>query len=296
MPQPQARRWVFTLNNPEGELDREWPKLRYASWQLERGEEGTLHWQGYVELNASVKLGGMKAWLPRAHFEVARADRVTARAYTRKEDTRVDGPWEFGDFGSGGQGKRTDIELAAAHVDDHGLAGLAEAHPAAFIKYNRGLREYARAIEKPVRDEGFQPRPWQSKVLSRLAEEPDDRHIFWVADSIGNRGKSRLSKHLCCEHGAIQLTGRVVDMAYAYNKERVVIFDITRAQAEHSDHIYSFAECLKNGYIFSSKYESAAKRFRPPHVIVFANVFPKDGMWSADRAIVMDLNNPDMHV
>jgi len=141
----------------------------------------------------------------------------------------------------------------------------------------------------------FKKKCSHSQVIDLLAAPADDRHIFWVCDTIGNRGKSRLAKYLCCEKGAIQLTGRLQDMGYAYNKEPIVVFNITRAQAEHSDHIYTMAEMLKDGYIFSTKYESTAKRFRPPHVIVFANVFPKDGMWSADRAIVVDLNNPDMH-
>lgn len=291
-----SRRWVFTVNNPTGALDTEWEKLRYVSWQLEAGESGTPHWQGYVELTATLRLNRMKKWLPTAHFEVARGDRVAARAYTRKDDTRIDGPWEFGDFGSGGQGKRSDLALAASHIDDHGMTGLAEAFPAEYIKFHRGLREYARAIEKPPRDEGFEPRTWQKKVLALLSADPDDRTIFWVCDSVGNRGKSRLAKYLCCEMGAIQLTGRMQDMAYAYNKEPIVVFNITRAQVEHSDHIYTFAEMLKDGYVFSTKYESVGKRFRPPHVIVFANVFPSDGKWSADRAHVVDLNNPDMHV
>lgn len=291
-----ARRWVFTVNNPDGELDTTVSWLRYCSWQLECGDSGTPHWQGYCELLSPQRLAALKRWLPTAHFEVARADRIAARAYTRKEDTRVDGPWEFGDFGSGGQGRRSDIALAASHIDDHGMSGVASAFPEVFVKFHRGLREYARAVEPATRDDQFVPRPWQVKVIDFVSGDADDRHVLWVCDSVGNRGKSRLAKYLCCEKGAIQLTGRIQDMGYAYDKEPIVLFNITRAQVEHSDHIYTFAEMLKDGYIFSTKYESCSKRFRAPHVIVFANVFPKDGMWSADRAIVWDLNNPDMHV
>ena len=43
------------------------------------------------------------------HLEQARATRAKARDYCRKEDTRIDGPWEHGDFDAGGQGKRNDI-------------------------------------------------------------------------------------------------------------------------------------------------------------------------------------------
>jgi len=48
----RARFWCFTLNNPDGNLDVDLaiPAVRYAVWQLEVGEEGTEHFQGYLEL------------------------------------------------------------------------------------------------------------------------------------------------------------------------------------------------------------------------------------------------------
>jgi len=42
------------------------------------------------------------------------------------------------------------------------------------------------------------------------------------------------------------------------------------------DHVYPFIEKLKDGIIFSPKYESLnAKLERIPHVIVMANFMPK---------------------
>lgn len=271
-------------------------KLRYVSWQMEAGEAGTPHWQGYAEFTAPQRLAALKKWLPTAHFEVARGSREQARDYTRKPEGRLSGPFEYGDFGAGGQGQRSDLAMAAAHVAENGISGLAEAYPVEFVKYERGLKALARALQPLPRDEDFKPRPWQQRVMDLLSGEPDDRTVYWVCDSVGNRGKSRLARYLCCEMGAIQLTGRIQDMSYAYESQGIVVFNITRAQVEHSDHIYTMAEMLKDGYLFSTKYESCAKRFRPPHVVVFANVFPKEGMWSADRVRVVDLNNPDMHV
>jgi len=49
----QARCWCFTLNNPEEELAvNEWDGIAYAVWQLEIGEEGTVHYQGYVNFSS----------------------------------------------------------------------------------------------------------------------------------------------------------------------------------------------------------------------------------------------------
>ena len=111
----------------------------------------------------------------------------------------------------------------------------------------------------------------------------------------GNQGKSRLALHLCLEHNAIILSGKIADMAYAYNKEPIVIFDVPRTQAENLDHLFAFAESLKNGIIFSNKYESQQKIFKPPIVIFLANIPCPDGKWSSDRVIERDLNCPNNH-
>ena len=97
-------------------------------------------------------------------------------------------------------------------------------------------------------------------------------------------------RHLICTRGAVQLEGKVADMAFMYNSEPIVCFDVTRAQAEVSDHLYSFAEKLKNGSVISTKYETKAKHFAPPHVVFFANKDCPAGVFSADRIELIDLD------
>ena len=69
-----ARRWCFTVNNPTfaaadlPAFDHE----RFVAWQLEKGAEGTLHIQGYLESLKKSTLRQVKEWLPTAHFEAAR--------------------------------------------------------------------------------------------------------------------------------------------------------------------------------------------------------------------------------
>lgn len=48
-----------------------------------------------MALNKKATLKAMKKHDPSAHFEVVRRDNG-ASAYCMKEETRVDGPWEFG--------------------------------------------------------------------------------------------------------------------------------------------------------------------------------------------------------
>jgi len=50
---------------------------------------------------------------------------------------------------------------------------------------------------------------------------------------------------------------------------------------------------LKDGVVFSGKYEGGARLFPPPHVIIFANFLPDFTKLSADRWVIRTLlNNP----
>jgi len=48
-----------------------------------------------MNLGANTRLSAMKKLHGKAHWEVVRFNRA-AELYVMKEDTRVDGPWEFG--------------------------------------------------------------------------------------------------------------------------------------------------------------------------------------------------------
>eukprot|EP00967_Tisochrysis_lutea_P094002 scaffold136367_cov16-Tisochrysis_lutea.AAC.2 len=171
-----------------------------------------------------------------------------------------------------------------------GIHSVAEQHPTEFVKFNRGLRALQDELQETPADEGLHPYPWQQRLLDMVTGDPDDRTIVWVLDRRGGVGKSRLAKHLVLNYGAILLEGRLQDMCYTYNKEPIAVFDISRAAAEHSDHLYSMAEKLKNGLYLSTKYESRQKVFNPPHVIFFANQHPDYEKWSRDRIKVIDLD------
>lgn len=291
----RSRTWCFTLNNPAFPTD-ELPTHddeRYVVWQRERGANGTVHLQGYAEFTKPLRLGAVKAWLPTAHFETRRGTRDEAREYCRKADTRDDGadagPFERGSFAEGGQGNRSDLREAVDALREGGIRAVVEQHPTAFVKYHRGLYELQRQLEVKPRDMDFEPRPWQQDILDYLTGEPDDRHILWVTDGVGNNGKSRLARHLILEHGAVQLEGRVQDMAYMYNKERIVVIDVSRAQLDNVKHLYAFAEKLKNGVVVCTKYECHQKLFDPPHVIFFSNQTWEREFWSEDRVIEINL-------
>ncbi|AYP28862.1 MAG: putative viral replication protein [Cressdnaviricota sp.] len=106
-----SRFWCFTLNNPVDPRIN-WSalsKVQYAVWQRECGESGTEHYQGYVECTSSVRYSYFKAALPGAHWERRMGTREQARDYCQKDDSRVDGPWIYGEWIAKEPGKRNDL-------------------------------------------------------------------------------------------------------------------------------------------------------------------------------------------
>lgn len=105
----EAKRWCFTINNPIADEEREdndrfWDNtpgsdsmepminIDYLILQEERGEQGTLHWQGFLILKKKKRLTWLKRHLnARAHWEIARGTNEQARDYCRKTDTYTGG-------------------------------------------------------------------------------------------------------------------------------------------------------------------------------------------------------------
>lgn len=135
------RNWCFTWNNPDTERPKWEPQhMRYLIYQLEVGDNGTQHWQGYVELTRKCRLGRVKLLLGNntIHVEPRRGTRIEARDYCKKDDTRVDGPYEHGEWV--GDGERTDL----AKLFDGVRAGksdltLFEEQPEGYARHYRAI-------------------------------------------------------------------------------------------------------------------------------------------------------------
>ncbi|AYP28691.1 MAG: putative viral replication protein [Cressdnaviricota sp.] len=300
----QYRHWCYTFY-PDSKLEpvnMKHPEMgfiefcRFCTAQLEKcPETGRYHFQGYFECNDKKTLAAMKKidGLKGAHWSVRAGTQEQAIDYCHKEDSRV--PVEQGGssytFGSPskGSGQRTDLESATADI----VAGVplrefVERHPVAYVKYARGLDRLRTILAAPViTPTELEPRTgWQTQLIEAVTKSvADKRTIHWVSDPQGHSGKSTMAELLIRNHGAVFLNGRLGDMAHQYNYEPIVCFDMTRTVAEHSDHLYSFTEMLKNGIISSPKYESTSKVFfdKRPHVVFFSNTLPMPGKWTSDR-------------
>lgn len=288
----RARNWCFTVNNPSAAEVPAHPDERYIIWQLEKGESGTEHWQGYVEFRKALRLTQLKTWLPTAHFEVRKGSQQQARDYCKKEEGRVAGPWERGTCAAQDQGARNDIEA----VRDRIRAGGSKRE--IYMEFCEVAAKYPRYVDtmlRMVQEEGVEKLvdvdyiyEWQQKLIEMIESEPSERELLWVFDPVGNKGKTFMSKHLVDKYGAFYTNGgKGVDICYAYQGERVCVFDYVRDSQDYVN--YGVIEQIKNGILFSHKYESGMKRFAVPHVVVFANFQPDRSKFSADRLVLIEI-------
>lgn len=288
-----AKNWCFTLNGltdatPEalralfsdcmGDLG-----LHYIVYQHERGSSD--HLQGYFQLEQKKALPTVKKLmevkLPGAHFEKAKGSPKQNREYCTKEETRISGPYEFGEMSVAG--KRTDLDTFVSEMKKEVLTehDVIDRFPEIAAKYPRFVRDVRRLCRKTEIGELVPRDGWQTDLVSYLHSPAHPRKVRWYYDPSGNCGKSYFARHFGRGIGYVVTGGKHADIYYAYTFQSVVFFDWPRAQEEAFP--YGVVESFKNGYFLSTKYESVATRFQPPHVIIFANFEPDTLKLSADR-------------
>jgi hypothetical protein len=161
-PNGRARNWCFTINNPPmtdavlAETVTQHVHFRYMVFQLEKGENGTVHYQGYIEFKAPMRFNAVKTLLGAGvcepHVEKRYSTRSKARLYCMKDEGRIRGPFEFGDF-SNKQGARTDLyDIADQFKQGVKMKTIVEEHPALYCRYHKGL-EKMRSILAPRPDD-----------------------------------------------------------------------------------------------------------------------------------------------
>lgn len=155
---PGSLRWCFTVNNPLHWRPVWLPDLMdYLVWEIEHGEQGTEHVQGYIRFKTRRTQTAVKGFLTdRAHVEVARGSEEDNRRYCSKEQG-TEG-WEGGEAGTYDptlrQGRRSDLNLATqAVIEGRSLAEICRTYPDAWVKFQTGLRDLHRMTrpEPPLR-------------------------------------------------------------------------------------------------------------------------------------------------
>lgn len=290
---PRAKNWCFTMNNytPEDvdRLSMPLEGVEYLIFGKEVGGSGTPHLQGTVCFQSRKRLQQVISIIGQAHCTVTRF------LFQSIEYCRKDG--DFTEVGATpcGKGERSDLEEFKLSVKEGvtSLSELRELHSSVCASYPRFVKEYLEDNKPKITVDCFPLRDWQQTLHASLILPPDKREIKFIVDLRGNQGKSWFARYYQDLHDGTQIIvpGKKADMAYLVNADCKVFF-LDCPRSKQGDFIqYDFLEELKNGYIFSPKYESAIKKLNTPHVVVLMNEYPCMDKLSADRYNITVLGN-----
>lgn len=291
-----SRHWCFTLNGRTAEtvsVDKLQQFCSYYVFQTELNSNGREHVQGFFTIS------GRDGWvlatirtrlyddLGGAHFEPAR-DVQASIAYCKKngDNGLVPGTErvEWGvlpTIGRPNQKKKL-ADAIELMTELGGPTALAKEHPIMYATFSRQLEALWTKIRPKADMSSFEAREWQQKIIDLCTGRPDSRKIHWYVDYDGGKGKSYLARYLVCEKGAFYTQGgKHADIVHGYDQQRIIIFDLCRDVEGYVP--YSVMETLKNGVMFSGKYNSAMQVFEIPHVLVFSNFDPDTSKLSRDR-------------
>lgn len=252
----KSRRWIFVINNYTNEMfDTLTRTFKEKKWIYvmgkEVGEKGTPHIQGYLEAKNAIRFNTLKKMMPTAHIEKAKGTREDNLTYCSKE----------------GQAERTIPKSLKEQYD-----------------------EYMQTIYKDIKWHD-----WQQNVLDLLKTKANRRTIHWFWETKGNVGKSFITAYIEWKYKCIIINGKQADIfngikTYLDTEKtfpEVVIVDIPRTNEKYV--CYSTIEKIKDGIMYSGKYEGGTIRLLPVHMIIFANFPPIESNISEDRWNITEL-------
>lgn len=302
----QTKFWTLTLFEEVEQKYKDWQtlvdhgKANYICYQMEVSPStGKKHLQGYVVCPKKIRLGGLKKLLGSRSVHAVRSDGTPSqnRTYCSKSETAVaDSFLEFGDLPDDpARGKRNDFEEFKEAVKE-GLRDkrkAREAFPELIAKYPRWCYDYMSDQQDLQHEDHGEMYPWQKYLDGILEEDPDDRKVIFVYDRDGNNGKTWFCKQYVKKHDDAQLLtpSKKADMAYALREDiRVLFMNLPRTDdPKDNNYVYSFIESVKDGIVFSPKYESRMKYLNKVHVVVMMNQEPNEDLLSKDRYVIIDL-------
>jgi len=257
----QSRKVCITLNNYS---EVEYAALlkhcadNAAKWIIgkEVGEDKkTPHLQGYIHYKTPRNWDTLLKVVPRAHLEKAKGSDDQNYKYCSKE----------GDF-------RASDNMIPYRV---------------YLRQKKLNRKFKNVVW----------RDWQQRILEDIkAYSPESRKINWYWCSAGNSGKSFLASFIGLSmKGVICVGGKTNDIFNQVNtmienreEPKIIIQDVPRYSKDYIN--YSALETLKNGDLYSGKYEGGMCNFDEPYVIVFANEEPDQSKMSRDRWNIVSID------
>ncbi len=268
----RAKHWIFTVNNPTDEdlAVLHWleNQVLYGAWQLERGDESTLHIQGYAGFKTQLRFSRVKQLLPRAHWSIAlMPDR--AWIYCQKEASRVEGYRFHSNDGptpatSGLKGNRW--LLFKTYVMDHEWINCVDE----FID----LYKDEKTMRKIYENYKFPSNDKQEKKVIVLWGPPGVGKTYAVTQLLHDEGEAYYNQ-----------TGSKWFDGYAY-ENTIVIHDMEPNRFVRS----WFLQLLDYGSVMAETKGGNCKLIAK-NIIITSNLHPKDWWTTGDaRAVIRRMN------
>lgn len=254
----RGRGWCFTLNNYiEKDIDTLTQSFKTYEYIIgkEIGKEGTPHLQGFIYAPNAISFNTVKAINKNIHWEKAKGSKQQNIKYCSKDNNFI-----------------TNMNISLPIKD------MVLKNEYTNVKWYK----------------------WQEEVLNIIKNPPSKRQIYWLYEPVGNTGKSYLAKYLICTQDVIIGEGKRLDvynqvLTFIKEKEtspKIIILDIPRESMEYVN--YSSIEQLKNGCLYSGKYEGGICVFEIPHIIIFSNFAPSIESLSMDRWCIYKIENEEL--
>lgn len=137
---------------------------------------------------------------------------------------------------------------------------------------------------------------WQKDIVELYKKEPDGRTCNWYVDLKGGAGKSAFCKYMYIKHKVITIQGGkladIMNIIFNLDMDEVTMIIIDVPRKNKNNISYAAVECILNGMITNTKYETGIKVFNPPHVCIFSNYYPDEESLSEDRWNIVDIGDP----
>lgn len=131
----------------------------------------------YVQCGQTRRLAWLQANVSAAaHWEPARGKPAQARDYCMKEDTRVGGPWEVGQWATQGQTRGLSDAVGALQAGAS-LREVAEQYPEVYIRHCRGLKDWMHTVG--------------NKGPRQIGEDGPEVWVFWGPSGTGKSRRAR---------------------------------------------------------------------------------------------------------
>lgn len=251
----KVRAFCITINNPikdDHDVIRSFEKYVY---QLEKGENGTVHIQGLIYNKNPMSFESLKKKLVRAHIEKCR-DMEASIKYCSKEDSRIEGPF---------------------------VKGFTIPKPLNILKESQLYKWQNKVIDlinDHIRNNDDRTIYSILDIKGNIGKTALCRYI--VGSGLFN--SIYISSGKACD----------IKFALAQYKnldDLVILFDLPRSVEEYVS--YQAIEEVKNGIYLSTKYESKMILHNSPFIIIFHNFELQYDKLSKDRWKVAKLDNKE---